>query len=235
MEERVSAWCKLIGNFGSRKEPKTQAVVSSSQIRRLDSPLTIDAPRLRRPVHDLPFTNPFMTHKPRNKSPKDHPHSSITPSPQSLTQSTQHGSNNILSSVPYESLAHITATLSPADLFNLSLVNHALFSHVADDNTWHVAFDWHFLSLSPESDDPLEDDERSIMLRRTESTWRREFVKRFNLSRYVHVSRPGLAFGAESDLEKIDDGRNPVVLGLAIPPITRMFPPYYFFPTMRRY
>ncbi|THU88585.1 hypothetical protein K435DRAFT_307343 [Dendrothele bispora CBS 962.96] len=82
--------------------------------------------------------------------------------------------------VPIENLTHITAYLDPPSLFALSLVNKLFYEHIRDDHTWHRAFLLNFLGISPEGD---IDNEKSLFLRRFESTWRKEYVFRHNLLR----------------------------------------------------
>lgn len=104
----------------------------------------------------------------------------------------QHGKTHLLSHgpsmllrFPSESLTHITAFLDPDALFALSGTNRQLHAHVKDDNTWRRAYVYQFLRISPESDLRDDEDRKTLMLRREETTWRREFVLRHNLRRYV--------------------------------------------------
>lgn len=88
-----------------------------------------------------------------------------------------------LMSLPGESLTHITTYVDdPPSLFALSRVNRRLRDHIADDNTWYRVFAFHFLGIGPESD-PQE--EQKLLLRRTESTWKKEFVQRVQAIWYV--------------------------------------------------
>lgn len=97
---------------------------------------------------------------------------------------TQHGIHHsdvlipFLLAIPSETLTHITSFLDPSSLFNLSATNKKLHDHISDDNTWYRAFLCQFLDIGPEND---ARDEKSLMLRRTESSWKKEFVLRFNL------------------------------------------------------
>lgn len=77
--------------------------------------------------------------------------------------------------VPGESLTHITAYLDVPALLNLSRVNKSLHGHVNNDSTWCQALLCQFLGVSPESD--LQGIQ-SLVLRRTESTWKKELVYR---------------------------------------------------------
>lgn len=86
-----------------------------------------------------------------------------------------------LLAMPSESLTHITAFLDSASLFALGRTNRVLHDHITDDNTWHSAFACQFLGERPERPDP----QRSILLRRCEDAWKREFVSRCNFIRWV--------------------------------------------------
>ena len=87
--------------------------------------------------------------------------------------------------VPGESLTHITSYLDVPTLLTLSRVNKFLHEHVNNDSTWCRALLCQFLGISPESD--LQG-AQSIVLRRTESTWKRELVYRHITSVYVSSS-----------------------------------------------
>ena len=91
-----------------------------------------------------------------------------------------------------ESFTHITSFLDPPSLLALSRVNQRLNAHIADDNTWRRAFCCQFLGISPEDsihenvDSVLEASRGSaLMLRREHASWKKEFVHRWNLRRYV--------------------------------------------------
>lgn len=101
-------------------------------------------------------------------------------------RSIQHGQISILLDIPSESLTHITCFLEPSSLIALGRTNKYLNEHVANDNTWHRAFVYQFLGISPEGD---LHDAKSLMLRRHESSWRKEYVLRYNLRRCVIISR----------------------------------------------
>ncbi|KAI5119555.1 hypothetical protein M0805_005619 [Coniferiporia weirii] len=97
-----------------------------------------------------------------------------------------------LLAIPSESLTHITAFLDPASIFALGKTNKTLHEHVNDDNTWHRAFSCQFLGEGGDidhSDTPVS--LRSALLRRTEDSWRKEFVLRCNLLRRWERSRNG--------------------------------------------
>ncbi|KAF9074445.1 hypothetical protein BDP27DRAFT_1416325 [Rhodocollybia butyracea] len=101
-------------------------------------------------------------------------------STKNLTESKNLPNQHGLLSLPVENLTHITSYLDPWSLVTLSLVNSALYKHVKADYTWHRAFLLRFLGISPESN---IDSEKALVLRRTESSWRKEYVFRFNLIR----------------------------------------------------
>ncbi len=94
-------------------------------------------------------------------------------------------SGRILLDVPSETLTGITSYLDPPSLLALSRVNTHLYEHVKNDNTWHRAFVCQFLQIGPESD--INDSVKSLMLRRSESSWRNEVIARYNLRRCVVI------------------------------------------------
>lgn len=91
----------------------------------------------------------------------------------------QHGSPSLLD-IPRESLTHITSYLPPPSLLALSRTCRYLCEHVDDDNTWLRAFLTQFLGISPE-----HEHECILLLRRTEYTWRKEFIVRYATKRCV--------------------------------------------------
>ena len=92
--------------------------------------------------------------------------------------------------LPAESLTHVTSFLDPSSLIALSACNKNLHEHIEDENTWRRAYVYQFLGITPEGD-IYESSSRdgmpgkSLMLRREESSWKREFVRRWNLKRCV--------------------------------------------------
>ncbi|KAI0060157.1 hypothetical protein BV25DRAFT_987335 [Artomyces pyxidatus] len=97
-----------------------------------------------------------------------------------LTQhGTTHGSLSLLS-LPSESLTHITSFLDPISLLFLGRTSKRFYDHVKDDNTWHRAFVCQVLDIGPEKD---LHGLRSLTLRRSESSWKKEFISRYNLRR----------------------------------------------------
>ncbi|TFY66774.1 hypothetical protein EVG20_g4314 [Dentipellis fragilis] len=130
----------------------------------------------------------FMHHR----SPEIHPKDSFIRTKATLHQnhSTRHGTNDLpsprLVALPAESLTHITSYLDPISLISLGRASKHFYSHVKDDNTWHRAFVCQFLSIGPEN---TLQDIKSLTLRKTEGTWKREFVLRYNLKRRWQRSR----------------------------------------------
>ncbi|OJT11101.1 hypothetical protein TRAPUB_12385 [Trametes pubescens] len=124
-------------------------------------------------------------------STKDHRHKQL----RSHTTPRQHGhlhgnshaasTPSALLSLPSESLTHVTAFLDPPDLLTLARICKQLHAHVADDNTWRRAYVYQYLGLTPESDLHNDANDRTLMLRREETTWKKEFILRYNLWRYV--------------------------------------------------
>ena len=150
----------------------------------------------------LNSTTRFMPHsptaKPQNRDIHKHRHSvhkrdhqhGIHSLRASLAPTVSADAAYTLLGLPAESLTHITAYLDPTALFILSLVNRRLHEHVEDDNTWRRAYVYQFLGISPEGDirdggSPDGAPTKALMLRREESSWKREFVARWNLRRYV--------------------------------------------------
>jgi hypothetical protein len=52
--------------------------------------------------------------------------------------------------------------------------------HLKDDNTWRRAFFYQFLDVGPEND---LDHDKALLLKRTEGSWRNEFIVRYKLKR----------------------------------------------------
>lgn len=122
----------------------------------------------------------FMPNRSNRSSPqKEHKKKAKQTPEVPLQNPTQHGSLLVL---PSESLTHVTATLDPKSLLALGQVNRRLRDHVADDHTWAVAFKGQFMSLAVEADVKPSD---TLLLRRTESTWRKEFLRVWTLHRFV--------------------------------------------------
>jgi WD40 repeat protein len=92
----------------------------------------------------------------------------------------QHGHSSILLAFPSESLTHITCFLNPSSLLALGRTNKYLNNHVNDDNTWHRAFVCQFLGIGPEGN--LRNT-KTLMLRRCENSWSKEFIVRYNIRR----------------------------------------------------
>lgn len=139
-----------------------------------------------------------MPHRPIEFQPKD---TVRHKSSQSQTLSSTHHGNSgknctnrtsTLLLLPSESLTHISSFLDPSALFALAKANKQLYDHVKEDNTWRRAFVCQFLGISPESDLHDDKDGKTLMLRRQETSWKKEFVVRYNLRRYV-ISRSRIA------------------------------------------
>lgn len=131
-----------------------------------------------------------------------------TQSPQSTLQ---HG---ILFVLPSESLTHVTASLDPKSLLSLGRVNRQLYKHIADDHTWAVAFKTQFMKLSPEADVSEVD---TLLFQRSENTWRKEFLKRWSLRKYVNKRFGGLPLRNSTGLtcpaaiRKMSESRNSTI------------------------
>ncbi|KAF7376465.1 hypothetical protein MSAN_00062100 [Mycena sanguinolenta] len=91
--------------------------------------------------------------------------------------------------LPDETLTHITSNLDPKTLLSLAQVNSRLSDHIRDDHTWHRAFVYQLLGISPETD--LHDAQRrDLLLRRAHlGSWRQEFIRYFALRRRWERSR----------------------------------------------
>ena len=123
-----------------------------------------------------------MLYRPTENNQKD---TTKAQAPHSNNYRNQHGHFSILLAFPSESLTHITCFLNPPSLLALGRTNRYLNEHVADDNTWHRAFVYQFLDIAPEGDLRKV---KTLMLRRCESSWRKEFIVRYNLRRCVVYS-----------------------------------------------
>ncbi|KAI0742454.1 hypothetical protein C8Q80DRAFT_908355 [Daedaleopsis nitida] len=145
-------------------------------------------------AHNISTSFYFMPSRPIEVHPKkDNRHKAAYP----LTNNTrQHGhphhhhsaasrTADVLLSIPSESLTHVTSFLDPPDLLAIARTCKQLHAHVADDNTWRRAYVYQYLGVTPESDLRDGTGDKTLMLRREESSWRREFVLRYNLRRYV--------------------------------------------------
>ena len=105
---------------------------------------------------------------------------------------TQHGIQHprtlvrypILIDVPAETLTCITSYLDPPGLLAIAQVNVYLNTHVTDENTWRRAFISQFLGIGPQLD---FNSKHAVLLRRSETSWRNEFIVRYRLRRYGRV------------------------------------------------
>ncbi|KAG6369461.1 WD40-repeat-containing domain protein [Boletus reticuloceps] len=105
-------------------------------------------------------------------------------SSQTTTDQHQHGS--LLLDLPKESLTHISSYLPLPSLLALARTCRPLCQHVDDDNTWLRAFLTQFFGIGPEHD---LDKKHSLLLRRTENTWRKEFIHRYTTNQRWTSSR----------------------------------------------
>ena len=94
----------------------------------------------------------------------------------------QHGSPSLLLGLPQESLTHVTSYLPPPSLLALARTCRYLCGHIDDDNTWLRALLNQHLGINPEHE--LEN-ESILLLKRTENTWRREFILRHDIRQCV--------------------------------------------------
>ncbi|KAK7677838.1 hypothetical protein QCA50_019150 [Cerrena zonata] len=142
-----------------------------------------------------PLENTQNKDKHRAKTHHSHKHSNQHGRHRTKQPISQLSGESLLFSIPSESLTHITAFLAPPSLLALAQVNKRLHDHVADDNTWRRAYVYQFLGILPEDDlqhgngHPGNPSGRDMMLRRTEASWKREFVFRWNLRRRWERSR----------------------------------------------
>jgi hypothetical protein len=89
---------------------------------------------------------------------------------------------SILHRAPYETLCHITAYLDPPSLGSLLQVDRYLRKCVSDDVMWRSALFFSVLGIHPERE---RDSPRRFLLRRLESTWKAEYITRYNVLLYV--------------------------------------------------
>jgi hypothetical protein len=144
-------------------------------------------------LHHTLQTHIFSSYMPNRQTPatsKDLEPLKLSKSNQNLKD--QHGLQNsrisLLLNVPSETLTGITCYLDPPSLLSVARVSSLLHEHIRNDNTWHRAFVCQFLGIGPESD--IHGNVKSLMLRRSESSWRNEFSVRYRLRRYVFALIP---------------------------------------------
>lgn len=133
-------------------------------------------------------SRPIETHprrENRHKPTRQHPTKSSKYGHAHHQPHAASGTADVLLSIPSESLTHITSFLDPPDLLALARTCHQLNAHVIDDNTWRRAYVYQYLGILPESDIHEDAGDRAVLLRREESSWRKEFIRRYNLRRYV--------------------------------------------------
>jgi hypothetical protein len=126
----------------------------------------------------------YMPLKPTEHSPKNVRHPTAATNArdpaQHGTPSLAHQPFSLLLALPAESLTHITSFLDPVSLLLLAQASRRLAAHLRDDATWRRAFLCQFLGIRPEDD--LQG-AKSLLLRRSEPTWRKEFIARWKLRR----------------------------------------------------
>jgi hypothetical protein len=128
-----------------------------------------------------------MHNKPSTYSQNIYPD---TPAFKQTTSADQYGSSlslhpgrlpfSVLHALPAESLTHVSSFLDPRTLLQLGCTSKRLADHVRADATWHAAFLCQFLGITPEED---LHGTKSLLLRRAEHTWRKEFIVRWTLRR----------------------------------------------------
>jgi WD40 repeat protein len=131
-------------------------------------------------------SSPSQHYKHRLNNNHKHPRLRTHPTHHGKHQSSS-ADSSLLLGLPSESITHVTSYLDPPALFTLSQTCQAFYRHINDDNTWRRAFFCQFLHTSPE--DMIQDDfvhTNSLMLRRSEGSWQKEFVCRWNLRRWAH-------------------------------------------------
>lgn len=118
---------------------------------------------------------------------------------------TQHGTqqqpqqqqqDQLLLGLPNETLTHISAYLDPPALLALAQSHRVLNDHLKNDHTWYRAFLRAFLDVGPDSDID-EESTKTAILRRSESTWRKEYSLRYILTRFVFATFSSLGFSAD--------------------------------------
>jgi len=92
---------------------------------------------------------------------------------------------SLLHALPFETLTNVTAWLDPPSLLVLGLVDKYLKRYVDNDNVWQAAFLVHFLDVAPEEGTT---NARMLLLRRVETSWKREYISRYKLLQYVMLS-----------------------------------------------
>ncbi|KIM29195.1 hypothetical protein M408DRAFT_68296 [Serendipita vermifera MAFF 305830] len=83
---------------------------------------------------------------------------------------------SVLERFPYETLTHITSYLQPPALASLSAVSSWFKEYLSDDVVWKLALFANILGIHPEHQ---KHSSRAFLLRRTESTWKLEYIVRF--------------------------------------------------------
>jgi F-box-like len=131
--------------------------------------------------------NNSLTKPPKHKRKSNQRHLRTTSTGE--TDEAQHGYRKAyLLDAPQEVLTYCTSFLEPQSLLLLSKTCRRLREHIEDDNTWRRAFEYHFYGITPESS--LDYSTYGLMLRRTNKTWKNEFILRVNLLKQVESRRP---------------------------------------------
>ena len=92
---------------------------------------------------------------------------------------------SLLHALPFETLTNVTAWLDPPSLLVLGLVDKYLKRYVDNDNVWQASFLAHFLDVAPEEGTT---NARVLLLRRVESSWKKEYISRYKLLQYAMLS-----------------------------------------------
>lgn len=112
---------------------------------------------------------------PRISAQHESAHSNSS-NPQLTDADVRAARRSILERFPYETLVHITSYLPPPALANLSAANSWLKDFLNDDVVWKLALFVNILGIRPEHE---KESPRAFLLRRTESTWKTEYIERF--------------------------------------------------------
>jgi hypothetical protein len=130
----------------------------------------------------------YMHLKPAEQSTKNIRYQTVANDPNRIAQHGPqlHQPFSLLLALPAESLTPVTAFLDPVTLLSLAQANRRLSEHIKDDATWRRAFLCQFLGIRPEDD--LQG-EKSLLVRRSEPSWRKELIVRWKLRRLVRIDR----------------------------------------------
>lgn len=137
-----------------------------------------------------------MQHSPNRSSPKKSKHQTVAKNRQSSAQHVSNQPQSLSSSallrggdgatvfqlLPYETLCHISSYLDPPSLASLAAVNRYLHEFLSDDVVWKLALFANILDIRPERE---HESPKAFLLRRLESTWKAEYITRYNSLLYV--------------------------------------------------